>query len=105
MATFGIKFVFPAPGAVDVAQRELTVTVNGGDPPLVRTYPSSTATPALLSDEWVFNDSDHLVATLVDVDGHSNRSQPSAAFTYDVVDDIAPPAPGELGVVDKHQID
>lgn len=101
MAQFGIKFVLPPAGASDVAQRELTVTVNGGDPPLVRTYPA----PADKSDEWVFNDSDHLVVTLVDVDGRGNRSQPSAAFSYDVVDDVAPPAPGELGVTDKRQID
>ena len=101
MAHFGITFAFPAAGASDVAQRELTVTVNGGDPPLTRTYPA----PADKSDEWVFSDGDSLVATLIDIDGHGNRSQPSAAFSYSVVDDVAPPAPGALGVSDKRQID
>lgn len=101
MATFGIVFAFPATGAVDVAQRELSVTVNSSDPPLTRTYPA----PADKSDEWVFNDADHLLAVLVDIDAHGNRSQPSAAFEYDVVDDVAPPAPGALGVSDKRQID
>ena len=101
MAQFGIKFGLPMPGASDVVQRELTVTVNGGDPPLVRTYQA----PAAISDEWVFNDADHVVAFLVDIDGRGNRSQASAAFILDIVDDIAPPAPGNLSVVEKRQID
>ncbi len=101
MATFGIKFALPPAGASDVNQRELTVTVNGGDPPLARTYPG----PVTESDEWVFNDADHLTVVLVDVDGKGNRSQPSSAFNYDVIDDVAPPQPGELAVSSKRQID
>lgn len=105
MASFGITFALPAPGASDVAQRELSLTVNGGDPPQVRTYPSSAATPALLSDEWVLADNDRVVATLVDIDGHGNRSGSSAALTFTVLDDVAPPPPGVLGVAAKRQID
>lgn len=101
MASFGIKFGFKAPGASDVVQRELSVTVNGGDPPLVRTYSG----PVLESDEWVFQANDALVAVLVDIDGTGNKSPASSAFSYTVTDDIAPPAPGDITVVDKRQID
>src|SRR5215471_7325079 len=72
MAQFAIKFGLPAPGASDVAQREVTVTVNGGDPPLVRSYPEATD----ITDEWIFNASDQVSVSLVDIDLHSNRSQP-----------------------------
>ena len=81
MSQFGFKIVLPPPGASDVATRELSITVNGGDPPTVKTYPGAT----LLTDEVVFNADDQLVMTLVDIDGHGNRSQPSAAFSYAVV--------------------
>jgi hypothetical protein len=101
MATFGIKFALPTPGASDVAQRELTVTVNGGDPPLVRTYTA----PATESDEWVFALNDNLSVSLVDIDTSGNRSQPSAAFTMTVTDTVAPPQPGALGVASIRQID
>ena len=100
MANFGYTFALPPVGSVDVISRELTVTVNGGDPPQVVTLPGA----ALLTDEMVFNADDKLVITLVDIDGHGNRSQASAAFSYDVVDDVPPPQPGELGVQDKRQL-
>src|SRR4051812_8070127 len=60
LARFVLNFSFQPPLAIDVVQRELSITVNGGDPPQVRTYPSSPAVPALLSDRWVFNDLDKL---------------------------------------------
>src|SRR5262245_52350620 len=101
MSQFGIKFGLPAPGASDVAQRELTVTVNGGDPPLVRTYPGATLT----TDEWVLTSGDEVSVTLVDIDGHSNRSQPSAAYNFEVTDSVAPPARGQVGVTEMRQID
>src|SRR5262245_60951839 len=101
MSQFGIKFGLPAPGASDVAQRELTVTVNGGDPPLVRTYPGATLT----TDEWIFNAGDEVSATLVDIDCHSDRSQPSAAFDFEVTDTVPSPVPGAVNVGEKRQID
>src|SRR5262245_5526338 len=101
MSQFGIKFGLPAPGASDVAQRELTVTVNGGDPPLVRTYAGATLT----TDQWIFSTGDVVSASLIDIDGSNNRSQPSAAYVFAVTDDVAPPAPGQLGVAEKVQID
>ena len=101
MAQFGLKFTLPAPGASDVNTRELTITVNGGDPPQVVNYAGNV----LVTDELVFNADDSLVLVLVDIDGHGNRSSASPAFSYDVVDDVAPPQPGELAVAEKRQID
>lgn len=100
VAKFGIKFNFPTPGSSDVVTRELTITKNGGDPPEVRTYPTETT----VTDEMVFDAGDKLSLTLVDVDGAANRSQASAAFVYEVVDDVPPPQPGNLGVAEKRQI-
>ncbi len=101
MSQFGIKFGLPPVGASDVAKRELTVTVNGIDPPQVVTM---TGQP-LLSDEMVFNADDVLSVSLVDIDAHDNRSPASAALVYTVTDDIPPPAPGVLSVGEKRQID
>lgn len=101
MASFGLKFQLPPPGASDVTTRELSVTVNGGDPPQIHNLAGST----LVTDEMVFQADDQLVLTLVDIDAKGNRSQASAAFSLTVVDDIAPPQPGELGVAEKRQID
>ncbi len=101
MAKFGLKFSLPAPGASDVAERELTMTVNGGDPPTVKTYPGD----ALVTEELVFDADDNVSLTLVDIDGSGNRSQPSAGFTLTVTDDVPPPQPGELGVAEKRQVD
>ncbi len=101
VATFGIKFGLPAVGASDVAKRELTVTVNGGDPPAVTTMNGQP----LLSDEMVFNVNDVLSVTLVDIDGAGNRSQPSAALAYTVTDTVPPPQPGVLSVGEVRQID
>lgn len=101
MAQFGIKFGLPAPGAVDVATRELSITTNGAEPPVVQTL----AGMVNISEEVTFNDGDSFSVVLVDIDGHGNRSQPSAAFTGTVVDDVAPPIPGEVTLAEKRQID
>ena len=101
MAQFGLKFALPPAGASDVNTRELTITVNGGDPPMVKNYSGTT----VLTDELVFNADDNLVLILVDVDAHGNRSSASPAFSYAVVDDVPPPAPGDLAVAEKRQID
>ncbi len=100
MANFGYIFALPPVGASDVAKRELTVTVNGGDPPLTRSYDGQP----VVSDEFIFADHDHVSLTLVDIDGAGNRSSSSAALSFDVVDDVPPPAPGDLGVKTKRQM-
>jgi hypothetical protein len=100
MSSFGFVFSLPPVGASDVSRRELTVTVNGGDPPLVRSYDGQP----LQSDEYVFADKDHISVTLVDIDGAGNRSPSSAALSFDVIDDVPPPAPGDLGIGSKRQM-
>lgn len=97
---FGYKFAFPPVAAADVAKRELTVSVNNGDP-VVREF---TGQP-ILSDEFVFNLNDVGVATLRDVDGSGNKSDPSPSLSFTVTDTFAPPAPGQLGLVEGRQID
>ncbi len=101
MSQFGIKFGLPPVGAPDVVKRELTVTVNGGDPPQVVVMDGQP----LLSSEMVFNLGDVLSVTLVDIDGGPNRSQPSAALVFTVTDTVPPPAPGVLSVGEVRQID
>lgn len=96
---FQIVFAFPAPGASDVVQRELSVTVNGADPPLIRTYSN-----VMQSDTWDFQENDSLACTLTDIDNAGNRSQPSSVFNYDVVDDVPPPQPAELGIASKTEV-
>jgi hypothetical protein len=101
MAHFGIKFNLPVPGASDVATRELTITTNGVEPPVVQTLVGT----ALLSDQVVFSDGDTFSVTLVDIDGHAQRSPASAAFTGTVIDDVAPPTPGLITMGEKVQLD
>lgn len=101
MSQFGLRFALPAPGAPDVTTRELSVTVNSGPNPVI--VPVIGA--ALESEEAIFNDGDLLAVVLVDIDGHGNRSQPSAVFTYTVTDTVSPPTPGDLGVSNVRQID
>lgn len=97
MAQFAFTFNFPPPGASDVANRELSVAVNGVTPPQKRLYTA----PVMVSDEWVFDDGDNIAVTLVDIDGHGNRSEPSPELSMAVIDDVPPPAPGELAATKR----
>jgi hypothetical protein len=103
MAKFGLKFGLPPAGASDVTQggsRELSITVGGQDVPQVVTLPGA----AMETDELTFESDAVLSLTLVDIDKSGNRSQPSAIFNYTVVDDVAPPQPGQLSVAAKRQL-
>lgn len=101
MSQFNYTFTLPPVGASDVANRELTVTVNNTAPPQVFTFPGQPMTTGVVGP---FNDGDHLSLTLVDIDGHGNRSPSSAALDLDVVDDVAPAQPGNLSVASKTQV-
>ena len=87
--------VLPAPGASDVAGRELVFAVNG-DEPVTQTLPGS----AEKSDEFDAIESDIVAGTLVDIDDATpaNRSEPRF-FELVLSDTIAPPQPGEVGAV------
>lgn len=100
MHKFGLTFALPEPGAADVTTRELTITVSGQDTPIVQ----KLAGVAKESDQAIFDKDAELSVTLVDIDDSGNRSPASAAFVYKVIDDIAPPAPGQLGVASKVEI-
>ncbi len=100
MSQFAVKFGLPPVGVSDVAQRELTVTVNGGDPPLMRSYDGQP----LETDEWEFAQDSVLNVSLVDIDSSGNRSQPSASFNVTINDDVPPPQPGELNLLSKRQL-
>ena len=100
MTRFGIKFQLPAPGASDVATRELSIAVND-QPATLTTVPGNT----LVTDELTFNAGDLLTVMLTDIDGAGNRSPQSDPFHYTVVDDIAPPQPPAPVISAKRQID
>lgn len=94
MATFGLTFTFEKATASDTNERELTITVDGADTPIVKSYDGN----ALESEELPFPVDTQLVAVLVDIDKAGNRSPASAAFSYKVTDTIPPPQPGAIGV-------
>lgn len=99
MDRFGFTFALP-PSDPDTASRELSITVNGGDPPTVKTYQPTAA----VTDQLIFNQDDQLVLTLVDIDDAGNRSQASAALSVTVNDDVPPATPGALGVASKVEL-
>lgn len=89
-----LKFVLSLPqaGAADVVSRKLTVKI--GESELVAL---ELAADALESQEFVCADNTVVVGSLVDVDDAGNES-PASEFSFVIVDTIAPPQPGEVGV-------
>jgi len=76
----------------DVAERRLSVTVNGE---VRETKPFAPDTTSF--GELSFADNDNVVLTLVDVDDAGNVSSP-ATVEFVALDTVAPAAPGEFGV-------
>jgi hypothetical protein len=76
----------------DVAERRLSVTVNGE---VRETKPFAPDTTTF--GEFGFADNDNVVLTLVDVDDAGNVSSP-ATVEFVALDTVAPVAPGEFGV-------
>lgn len=76
----------------DVVSRELTV-VTGGETNVIVVGPADTVVPGLQAEQDAAVD-----LTLVNIDDSGNRSGPSL-FSFVAVDTIAPPVPGNLGVV------
>lgn len=89
-----LKFVLTMPekGASDVVSRELTVSVDGAEP-VVFTLTGDVVE----SQEFEAADGAAVTGTLVDVDDAGNKSE-AREFTFVLVDTIAPPQPGEVGV-------
>lgn len=76
----------------DVAERRLSVTVNGE---VRETKPFAPETTSF--GELSFADNDNVVLSLVDVDDAGNVSAP-AVVEFVALDTVAPAAPGEFGV-------
>lgn len=76
----------------DVAERRLSVTVNGE---VRETKPFAPDTTSF--GELAFADNDSVVLSLVDVDDAGNVSKP-AVVEFVALDTVAPAAPGEFGV-------
>ena len=88
-----LSFVLTLPerSAKDVVARELTVSVDG-----VETVESLNG-DSLESQVYSGLDNAAVAGRLVDIDDAGNRSEPSE-FTFVLVDTIAPPAPGQVGL-------
>jgi hypothetical protein len=87
--------VLPESGAADTAAREVIFSVNGGDPITQNLVGTATA-----SEEFDGEQGQFVTGTLVDIDDATptpNRSEPRT-FELELVDTIAPPQPGEVGV-------
>jgi hypothetical protein len=88
-----LKFVLvlPEKSATDVVSRELSFKV--GEDVFDLVLDGNTLETEELSGE----DDSEVVGTLVDVDDAGNKSLPRE-FSFVLVDTLAPPQPGELGV-------
>lgn len=89
-----LKFVLtlPTKSATDVVSREVTVVVAGADPVVINLGGDAVETP-----EFSGEDGATVTGTLVDIDDAGNRS-PAREFSFTLVDNLAPPQPGEVGV-------
>jgi len=84
----------PPPKAADVVERELTITVGSQE--------AQTVHPELAAEEtqeFSGEDNDAVHAELVDIDDATppNRSEPSVLDGV-LVDTLAPPQPGQMGI-------
>lgn len=89
----------PPKSADDVTSRELCVSINDGD-----TVKKTVDGDTVHVDEFVGQHGDTVAGYLVDIDGAGNRSEPSL-FNFTLVDNIAPPMPGEVGVMVLGQVE
>lgn len=89
-----LKFVLvvPPPAVSDVVSRRIFLQVGSGEPVQLTLTSTDTETPLLSGEE-----DDTVTGSLVDVDNAGNSSDPRD-FSFVLVDTIAPPQPGELGL-------
>lgn len=85
--------VLPGKSADDVVSRELTVSVGGADPVMV-----TLAGDTVNSQEMAGEQGAAISGSLVDIDDAGNRS-PARDFSFTLQDTIAPPQPGDVGIV------
>ncbi len=89
----------PPKSASDVTTRELFVSINDGD-----TVKKNVDGDTLHVDEFVGEHGDNVAGYLVDIDGAGNRSEPSL-FSFTLLDTIAPPMPGDIGLMVLEQVE
>lgn len=96
-----LKFVLSLPpkSAADVVSRVLNVKVGDGEAQLFE-----LAADALESQEFSCADNTEVVGSLADVDDAGNTSE-ARPFSFVIVDTIAPPMPGEVGVLVTGEFD
>lgn len=88
-----LKFVLvlPEKGVADVVARELKFSIADN------LFDVELNGDVVESPEFSGNDNDQVIGTLVDIDDAGNRSE-AREFSFVLVDSIAPPQPGELGL-------
>lgn len=96
-----LKFhiALPQPGASDVVARRLTVQIGEAEAVIY-----DLDGKALQSETLEGQDVDNVTASLVDIDDAGNESSPSTG-SFVLVDTIAPPQPGVMGLVVTEEID
>jgi hypothetical protein len=87
------KLVLPPPSAADVVSVELKTRIGEADE-VINQYPPSQAEV----DGFSGQDGDVVLVSLVDIDDAGNRS-PAREQSFSLTDTIAPPQPGEIGMV------
>jgi hypothetical protein len=89
-----LKFVLilPPAGAFDVITRRVSVQI-GSNEPVTYDLPKS----ALETEPMLGEDNDVVSGSLVDIDDAGNQSPPRD-FEFILLDTIAPPLPGEIGL-------
>ena len=92
------KLVLPEPKAKDVVSRELSTTVAQGIADLKVVGPTDVD---IVGFEG--NQDDAVEVTLTDIDDAGNRSE-TRVQSFILVDTIAPPQPGEIGLVVTEEV-
>lgn len=92
------KLMLPAPGAADVVSRELSVKIADADVLLTSLSPDAAE-----SGEYAGQDNDAVEVSLTDIDDAGNRSD-ARVQSFTLVDTIAPPVPGEIGLVITEEV-
>lgn len=91
--TIVFNVLLPPKSAPDVVARKFTFTVGDGDPTVLDLNPEQVSVDNLEGPEGAI-----VNLSLVDIDNAGLESQPST-LTVTIVDTFAPPAPGQIGLV------
>lgn len=87
------EVTLPPPGAADVVSREFSIAIGEGEVSIITLEPT-----AVSAGPFEGNDNDVIKLTLVDVDDAGNRSEARSQELV-LTDTLAPPQPGEMGLV------